>query len=107
MDIIKEINEKTVSISEFNKGQAGRIFEDVKANGPKVVLKNNQAEAVVLSPSQYSSLLEELEDALDLALAVQRLEKMDENKIISQEEFEEVHNIKFSEIEALDENEFV
>ena len=31
-----------VPISQFNKGQAGKIFNDVKENGAKIVIKNNE-----------------------------------------------------------------
>ena len=37
----------TVPISLFNRGQAGKIFEDVRKNGAKVVMKNNVAECVL------------------------------------------------------------
>lgn len=39
MNLVKEITNQTISITEFNRGFAGRIFNDVKANGAKVVLK--------------------------------------------------------------------
>lgn len=57
MDIIKEISTRTISISDFNEGLAGRIFEDVKSNGTKVVLKNNNPECVLISPEEYSKML--------------------------------------------------
>ena len=31
----------TVPIGQFNRGLAGKVFEDVKRTGPKVVIKNN------------------------------------------------------------------
>ena len=34
----------TIPITQFNRGLAGKIFEDVKRNGAKVVMKNNTAE---------------------------------------------------------------
>ena len=34
----------TVPITQFNRGLAGQIFEDVKTHGAKVVMKNNSAE---------------------------------------------------------------
>lgn len=40
----------TVPISLFNRGQAGKIFEEVRQSGAKVVMKNNTAECVLLSP---------------------------------------------------------
>jgi len=49
MDAIRGAIENTVSISLFNKGLAGRIFEEVKRCGAKVVMKNNSAECVLMS----------------------------------------------------------
>lgn len=63
MDSIRSAIESTVSISLFNKGLAGKIFEEVKQFGPKVVMKNNSAECVLISPDEYICLLDELESA--------------------------------------------
>ena len=43
----------TVPISLFNRGLAGKIFNEVKQSGAKVVMKNNAAECVLLSPEEY------------------------------------------------------
>ena len=106
MDIIKEISNRTISISDFNKGLAGRIFEDVKSSGTKVVLKNNNPECVLISPAEYSKMLEEKEDLIDQLMAIERLKNIDTEKIISQQQFEEKYNINFEDIEAIDESEF-
>lgn len=49
----------TISICLFNRGQAGKIFEEVRRSGAKVVMKNNQAECVIISPEEYVQLMEE------------------------------------------------
>ena len=59
----------TVPITQFNRGLAGKIFEDVKKQGAKVVMKNNTPECVLMSPEEYLSLMEEVEDAKLLRLA--------------------------------------
>lgn len=46
-----------VPISRFNKGEANKIFEEVKEEGVKIVLKNNQPIGVILTPEMYESLL--------------------------------------------------
>ena len=56
----------TVPITQFNRGLAGKIFEDVKKQGAKVVMKNNTPECVLMSPEEYLSLMEEVEDAIFL-----------------------------------------
>lgn len=63
----------TVSISLFNRGCAGKIFEEVKQSGAKVVMKNNAAECVLLSPDEYISLMDEVNDARLLTIAAERL----------------------------------
>ena len=65
----------TVPISLFNRGLAGKIFDEVKQSGAKVVMKNNAAECVLLSPEEYISLIDEVNDARLLALASERMAK--------------------------------
>lgn len=65
----------TVPISMFNRGLAGKIFEEVKKSGAKVVMKNNAAECVLLSPEEYMRLVDEVNDARLLTLASERMEK--------------------------------
>ena len=105
MNFVKELSNKTVSISEFNRGLAGRIFDDVKANGSKVVLKNNTPECILVSPDEYTKLIDELEDARDLMLANTRMSSMDKSDLISQDEFEEAFHIDLNEVSPLDEDE--
>ena len=73
----------TVPITQFNRGLAGKIFEEVKQTGAKVVMKNNTAECVLLSPEEYVRLMDELNDARLLAVAS---EHYDPSKLISEEE---------------------
>lgn len=105
MDFVKEISNKTVSISEFNRGLAGRIFEDVKVNGSKVVLKNNTPECILISPEEYTKLIDELDDAKDLVIANARISSINTFNLISQEEFEKSFNINLDEISPLDQDE--
>ena len=63
----------TISISLFNRGLAGKIFEEVKQSGAKVVMKNNAAECVLLSPDEYLRLMDEINDARLLAVANERM----------------------------------
>ncbi len=66
----------TISISLFNRGLAGKIFEDVKITGAKVVMKNNVAECVLLSPDEYVRLMDEVNDARLLNLANEFVDSM-------------------------------
>lgn len=105
MDLVKEISNKTVSISEFNKGFAGRIFDDVKANGSKVVLKNNTALCVLISPEDYSKLIEQLEDLKDLSLANERISSSKNENLFSRSDFEEKFSVNLDEVSPIDEDE--
>ena len=60
---IRSAIENTIPISSFNRGLAGKIFEEVKRQGAKVVMKNNAPECVLLSPEEYINLLDEVNDA--------------------------------------------
>lgn len=105
MDLVKEISNKTVSISEFNKGFAGRIFDDVKANGSKVVLKNNTALCVLISPEDYSKLIEQLEDLKDLSLANERIISSKNENLFSRSDFEEKFSVNLDEVSPINEDE--
>ena len=76
----------TVSISLFNRGQAGKIFEEVRRSGAKVVMKNNVAECVLLSPEEYVRLVDEANDARLEAIAAKRLVHYDPDTLLSQDE---------------------
>lgn len=76
----------TVPISQFNRGLAGKIFEDVKQSGVKVVMKNNAAECVLLSPEEYLKLVDEVNDARLLAEAIRRMEHFDASNLRSAED---------------------
>ena len=76
----------TVPISLFNRGQAGKIFEEVRKSGAKVVMKNNVTECVLLSPEEYVRLMDEVNDAKLEAIAAERLARYDPKTLVSQEE---------------------
>ena len=96
----------TVSISQFNRGLAGQIFTDVKANGPKVVMKNNTAEAVLLPPDEYVTLMDQLHDYRLLSMATARMSQYDPSALISEEEMEERLGLTKEELDLIGEVEF-
>ncbi len=105
MNTIRSAIENTVSISLFNKGLAGKIFEEVKTSGAKVVMKNNSAECVLLSPNEYLSLLDELNKYKALAEANKRVNPIEKSEhftfddvrknIAVQDEKEESSKVEF------------
>ena len=62
-----------VSISQFSKGQAAKVFDRLRDEAQLVVLKNNTPAAVLLSPEEFSRLAEIEEDYHLLMLAQERL----------------------------------
>lgn len=46
-NVLSSIN-KTIPITQFNRGYSGKIFEDVRKTGTKVVMKNNTTEFILL-----------------------------------------------------------
>lgn len=92
----------TVSISLFNKGQAGKIFEEVKKTGTKVVMKNNNPECVLLAIEEYLEFMEEVENARLLAKALERLEESKLEDAISQEEILKQFNISQEDLKDFD-----
>lgn len=105
MNSIRSAIENTVSISLFNKGLAGKIFEEVKSCGAKVVMKNNSAECVLLSPNEYLHLLDELNEAKALAEANKRLTDIDPSLLVSLTEIKET-TLNLEELENPTEVEF-
>ena len=75
MNAVNSINilNSIVPISRFNKGEANRIFTEVKNDGIRIVVKNNTPECVLISPKDYQALVERYEDALLMAEANNRL----------------------------------
>ena len=99
MNPVRSMLENTVPISMFNKGMAGKIFESVKQSGTKVVMKNNVAECVLLSPEEYNAIIDELEDMYLMAEARSRMDNFNADKLISREEFDRRFGITEEDIE--------
>ena len=98
--------ENTISISQFNRGLAGKIFDEVKRYGAKVVMKNNSPECVLLSPEEYIRLLDEVNDARLLASATQRMSTFNPSTVISQEQVDQEFGFSPSDYEETDDIEF-
>lgn len=47
-----------VPISRLNKGEAGKIIDEVKADGIRVIVKNNIPECVMLTVEEYDHFVE-------------------------------------------------
>ncbi|MCD7810325.1 MAG: type II toxin-antitoxin system Phd/YefM family antitoxin [Ruminococcus sp.] len=98
--------QNTVSISLFNRGLAGKIFQEVNTTGAKVVMKNNAPECVLLSPQEYVDLMETVQDARLLLTANERMRNYDSDKTIPAEEVQQDFGITDAQLAGFDEVEF-
>ncbi|MGN0734042.1 MAG: type II toxin-antitoxin system Phd/YefM family antitoxin [Emergencia sp.] len=96
----------TVPISQFNRGHAEKILDEVKQCGAKVVMKNNTAECVLLSPDEYVRLMDEINDARVLAIASERMSNFDSSNTISETEMNLRLGITEKDLVGFDEVEF-
>ena len=100
MAIAADLLQSLVPISQFNKGQAAKIFDRLHSERELIVLKNNQPSAIILSPEEYTRLTEIEEDYFLLLEANKRIEENGDNKTISIESV--MNNLGISKEELID-----
>ena len=98
---LNNVMDALVPISRFNKGEANKIFEEVKETGCKVVVKNNVPTCILLTPEKYREMLEEFEDEHLLAIAEER-EKNDTGRLIPFEDILEKDGLTIDDINGDD-----
>ena len=76
----------SVPISRFNRGGAGKIFQEVSKTGIKIVFKNNRPECVLLSPETFEEISEALEDYRLHIEAEERMGKACKDDFVTAEE---------------------
>ena len=96
-----DVLDALVPISRFNKGEANKIFDEVRLSGFKVVVKNNVPACVLLAPEIYKELKDILADHHLLALAEERM-KNDNAPTVSFEEILAEDGIAASDLEAME-----
>ena len=107
MDAIVSTMNHLVSVSAFNKGAAGAIFSSVKQSGePKLVLRRNEPECVLISPKEYVKLIEEIEDLRDYRLATERLLENAGKAAIPVEDVLKEDGISQADLDAMEDVEF-
>lgn len=70
---IKDVENSVVSTSDFNRHSSVYLKEIRESSQPLFVNRSNKVEAVLLSPRSYEKLIEQVEraEALNIALEVQ------------------------------------
>jgi PHD/YefM family antitoxin component YafN of YafNO toxin-antitoxin module len=91
-----------VSISSFNKGKAGKIFDEMKKTGMKIVVKNNKPECVMLTPQKYEELIEKVENYDLLMEAAERYEKSEGKDSIDEKELLRRFKIEDKDLEDVE-----
>ena len=94
-----DILDSLVPITQFNRGQASRIFDRLHTENWLIVLKNNQPAAIILSPSEFQRLSEIEEDYTLLLEATRRL-KEDSSSTSSREDVMSELNINEADLAA-------
>ena len=83
MALATDFLQSLVPISQFNKGQAAKIFDRLHSEKELIVLKNNQPSAVILSLEEYTRLTEIEEDYFLLLEANRRIKENGDKKTVS------------------------
>lgn len=83
MALATDFLQSLVPISQFNKGQAAKIFDRLHSEKELIVLKNNQPSAVILSLEEYTRLTEIEENYFLLLEANRRIEENGDKKTVS------------------------
>ncbi len=100
MAIAANLLQSLVPISQFNKGQAAKIFDRLHSEKELIVLKNNQPSAIILSPEEYTRLTEIEEDYFLLLEANRRMEENGNRSTISMKSV--MNDLGISEEELMD-----
>lgn len=99
MSMAYEALKSLVSITQFNKGQASRIFDRLNTEKQLIVLKNNVPTAVIISPEEYIRLSEIAEDHYLMTEAQERLKNNEGKKALSLDEVMQSFGITGEDIE--------
>jgi len=104
--MLKEISvsnalDAVVPITRFNRGEANKIFDEVRESGCKVVVKNNTPACILLTPERFKNMVDMIEDQLLLAVAEERMDYNIEN-IRSFEDILAKDELTLADIDALE-----
>ncbi|MDB0438902.1 type II toxin-antitoxin system Phd/YefM family antitoxin [Clostridioides difficile] len=91
-----------VPISRFNKGEANKIFDEVKKSGSKVVVKNNVPTCILITPEKYEEMINIIEDYKLLLETENRMKNLTESELIPRDELMEDLNISEKDLEDIE-----
>ncbi len=105
MELTATFLQRLVPITQFNRGQASRIFDRLHSEPQLIVLKNNQPSAVILSPEEYTRLAEIEENYQLLLEANKRLAANKEKETLPAAEVMKRLGITDADLEEMEEPE--
>ncbi len=97
--LIGNVLNSLVPISRFNKGEANKIFDEVKDVGYKIVVKNNSPACVLIDPEKYQEMMEIIEDYYLLQIVEERANSA---RLISQAEILKKYNLTEAELDDVE-----
>ena len=101
----KKVLNSFIPITRFNRGETSKIIQEVKQEGVKFIVKNNNPECVLLSVEDYKNMLDELENAELLAIALERKAKNGDKPGIPFEQVMKEAGITQADLDAIDDSE--
>lgn len=100
--MIGNVMNSIIPISRFNKGEAGKIFDEVNESGAKIVVKNNKPTCVLVTPKKYEEMMETIENYYLLEEAEKRMEHAQESDFTNHDELMKEFNIRKDELEDIE-----
>lgn len=99
---INDVMNTLVPITRFNKGEANKIFEEVKNEGVKIVIKNNSPSCILINPEEYESMVEALEDYALYFEAEERTKHLSKDGLLSEEQVMEELGITEADLDGVE-----
>jgi antitoxin StbD len=90
-----------VPISRFNKGEANKIFDEVKKSGFKIVVKNNKPACVLITPETYQEMIEIIENYNLHVEAEKRMKSATDADFISSDEVLQSLGVKKADLKDI------
>ena len=98
---LRKTMDSMIPITRFNRGEAGKIFDELKVSGCKVVVKNNIPACVMLTPEIYQKVVDIIEDHYLLSIVEERADS-DTDSTYSFEELLDKDGLTLADLDALE-----
>jgi len=99
---MKNMMDMIVPITRFNRGEANKIFDELKKTGVKAVLKNNVRVGVLVEPKQYDEMMELLEDYALYIEAERRMQRSESVGLLSEQQVLESLHLSETDLDDVD-----